>query len=248
MRIVLLTALMVGGATGLGTCIGYLFGHISHKTADIVLAFAAGIMLSASILGLILPAVNIGGITISFVGIFAGAGFISLLDKIIPHVHRMLGKDLAEHFREDTLDKVYLFVTAIAIHNLPEGLAAGISFGTGNIPEALLIAGGIAIQNIPEGVVTVTPMLAAGVNPRKALIYGLMTGIIEIFGTIIGYFAVTIAASILPFSLAFAGGTMLSVISDEMIPEIHNHGNQPAATYALLAGFCIMMVSDILLG
>lgn len=248
MGIVILTALMVGGATGLGTCIGYLFGTISHKLGDIVLAFAAGIMLSAAVLGLILPAVGYGGLAVTVAGIFVGAMFLSVLDRVVPHIHRMIGRDIEKHKQNDTLDKVLLFVAAIAIHNFPEGLAAGVSFGTGNIPEALLIAGGIAIQNIPEGIVTVTPMLAADVNPKKALLCGLMTGLIEVFGTLVGYFAVTIISAILPFSLAFAGGTMLYVISDEMIPETHDHGNQRAATYALLVGFCLMMISDILIG
>lgn len=144
-------------------------------------------------------------------------------------------------------DKVVLFVVAMAIHNFPEGLAAGVSFGTGNYQSALLIAGGIALQNVPEGLVTVTPMLAAGIPPKKALLCGIMTGVIEIIGTMVGYAAVTVTETLLPFALAFAGGTMLFVVSDEMIPETHDHGNQRAATYSLLIGFCLMLVSDVLL-
>ena len=146
------------------------------------------------------------------------------------------------------MSKVLLFVTAIAIHNLPEGIAAGVGFGSDNQTQALLIAGGIALQNIPEGMVIIGPMLAAGVSTKKALIIGLITGLVEVVGTFIGYFAVTLSSAILPFALAFAGGTMLYVISDEMIPETHAHGAQRGATYALLVGFCVMLISDVLLG
>ena len=121
-------------------------------------------------------------------------------------------------------------------------------FGTGNITDALVIAGGIALQNIPEGMVIIGPMLAAGVSPRKTFICAMITGVVEVVGTFLGYFAVTVASVILPFALAFAGGTMLYVISDEMIPETHAHGNERGATYALLVGFCIMLITDVLLG
>ena len=130
---------------------------------------------------------------------------------------------------------------AIAIHNLPEGIAAGVGFGTGNNEDALIIAAGIALQNIPEGMVIIGPMLAAGIKPGRTFFIALLTGIVEVLGTLLGYFAVTISAAVLPFALAFAGGTMLYVISDEMIPETHAHGEERGATYALLAGFCLML-------
>ena len=136
---------------------------------------------------------------------------------------------------------------AIAIHNLPEGIAAGVSFGAGDASRALLISGGIALQNIPEGMVIIAPMLASGVTPKKTFVIAALTGVIEVIGTFIGYFAVRAATAILPFALAFAGGTMLYVISDEMIPETHHEGGS-SVTYALLAGFCLMLVSDVLLG
>ena len=140
-----------------------------------------------------------------------------------------------------------LFVMAIAIHNLPEGIAAGVGFGSGNTSEALLIAGGIALQNIPEGMVIIAPMLAAGVKPRRTFLIALGTGLVEVVGTMLGFFAVNISSAILPFALAFAGGTMLYVISDEMIPETHAHGSERGATYSLLVGFCLMLVFDVLL-
>ena len=250
MEMVLLTALGVGGATVFGSVIGFLFKNISHKFSDIVLAFAAGVMLAAAVLGLILPSVEYGGqwgLLITVAGIFTGALCLNLIDKAVPHLHKLAGADMEEHEGNANLSKVLLFVTAIAIHNLPEGIAAGVSFGSDNTSEALIIAGGIALQNIPEGMVIIAPMLAAGISPKRTFLCGLATGLVEVVGTLLGYFVVTIATAILPFALAFAGGTMLYVISDEMIPETH-HNNESSATYALLVGFCIMLVSDVLLG
>ena len=249
MEMVLITALGVGGATVIGAVIGFIFKNISHKFSDIVLSFAAGVMLSAAILGLILPSVEYGGewgLVITIAGIFAGALCLNLIDRLVPHMHRLVGADQENHPDSGKLDKVLLFVTAIAIHNLPEGIAAGVSFGSGNNTEALLIAGGIALQNIPEGMVIIGPMLASGISPRRTFLCALATGLIEVVGTLLGFLAVTVASAILPFALAFAGGTMLYVISDEMIPETH-HGNESGATYALLVGFCVMLASDVLL-
>ena len=250
MQLILLTALGVGGATVFGALMGFAFKKISHRFSDIVLAFAAGVMLAAAVLGLILPAVEHGGkesLLIVVAGIFVGALCLNLIDKLVPHLHKMVGSDIEGH-PNGNLSKVLLFVMAIAIHNLPEGIAAGVGFGSGNTSQALLIAGGIALQNIPEGMVIIGPMLASGVTPRKTFIIAMLTGLVEVIGTLIGFFAVNIASAILPFALAFAGGTMLYVVSDEMIPETHAHGSERGATYALLIGFCVMLISDVLLG
>lgn len=250
MKLVLLTALGVGGATIFGAIIGFIFKKVSHKFSDIVLSFAAGIMLAAAVLGLILPSIEYGGkyaLIITVAGIFCGAVCLNLIDRVVPHLHKLVGVESESHNNAD-LSKVLLFVTAIAIHNLPEGIAAGVGFGSDNSAEALLIAGGIALQNIPEGMVIIGPMLAAGVSPRKTFICAMLTGVVEVFGTLLGYFAVSVSSFILPFALAFAGGTMLYVVSDEMIPETHAHGSERGATYALLLGFCVMLVSDVLLG
>lgn len=250
MKLVLLTAVGVGGATIFGSLIGFIFKNVSHKFSDIVLSFAAGVMLAASVFGLVLPSVEYGGkygLIITILGIFTGAVCLNLIDKIVPHMHRLVGTDHEKH-NNANLSKVLLFVTAIAIHNLPEGIAAGVGFGSGDTSQALVIAGGIALQNIPEGMVIIAPMLAAGVSVRKTFICAMITGLIEVAGTLIGYFAVSLASAILPFALAFAAGTMLYVISDEMIPETHSHGNERGATYSLLAGFCLMLATDVLLG
>ena len=249
MGIVALTALGVGGATVFGAVIGFVFKKISHRFSDIVLAFAAEVMLAAAVIGLILPSIEYGGkyaLLITVAGIFTGALCLNLIDKLVPHLHGFTASSAEEHTASE-INKVLLFVTAIAIHNLPEGIAAGVGFGSGDLSHALLIAGGIALQNIPEGMVIIGPMLAVGVSPRKTFVLAMITGLVEVFGTLIGYFAVNIATVVLPFALAFAGGTMLYVISDEMIPETHAHGSQRGATYALLAGFCVMLVSDVLL-
>ncbi len=250
MKLVFLTALGVGGATVLGALIGFAFKKISHRFSDVVLAFAAGVMLAAAVLGLILPSLDYGGdmgIVITIAGIFAGAVCLNLIDRLVPHLHHLAGGDTEHHPGSANLDKVLLFVSAIAIHNLPEGIAAGVSFGSGNNADALLIAGGIALQNVPEGMVIIAPMLAAGIKPKRTFVIAFATGLVEVIGTLVGYLTVSVATAILPFALAFAGGTMLYVISDEMIPETHAHGAESGATYALLAGFCLMLLSDFLL-
>ncbi len=250
MDLVLITAFGVGGATVIGAVIGFLFKNITHKFSDIVLSFAAGIMLAAAVFGLVIPSLEYGGkygLIITVIGIFCGALLLSLIDKLVPHLHKMSDSGDEEAHRKTNIDKIFLFVMAIGIHNLPEGIAAGVGFGSENVTEAFLIAGGIALQNIPEGMVIIGPMLAAGVKPQKAFFFALLTGLVEVAGTLIGYLAVSVATVILPFALAFAGGTMLYVISDEMIPETHAHGHQRGATYSLLLGFCLMLAFDVLL-
>ncbi len=251
MTIVWLTALGVGGATVIGSLLGFCFKNISHRFSDIVLSFAAGVMLAAAVIGLVLPSLDHGGkfgLIIAVAGIFVGALCLNLIDKFVPHLHRFVGAEETHPENVARLNKVLLFVTAIAIHNLPEGIAAGVGFGTGNTAEALTVAGGIALQNIPEGMVIIAPMLAAGISVGKTFVCALFTGVIEVLGTLVGYFAVSVSSVILPFALAFAGGTMLYVISDEMIPETHAHGSERGATFALLLGFCVMLATDFYLG
>lgn len=252
MEIVFLTALGVGGASVVGALFGFIFKKTSHKFSDIVLSFAAGVMLAAAVISLILPSLEFGGrfpLAVTVLGVFCGAFCVNIIDKIVPHLHRLTGVDQENHpENQQQLDKVLLFVIAIAIHNLPEGIAAGVGFGTGDAAEALTIAGGIALQNIPEGMVIIGPMLASGISQGRTFLIAVITGIVEIVGTLLGYFAVSLSTAILPFALSFAGGTMLYVISDEMIPETHSHGSERGATYSLLVGFCLMLAFDVLLG
>ena len=254
MKEVLLTALGVGAATVVGALLGFVFKKPSHRFNDITLSFAAGVMLAAAVVGLIIPSLEYGSvgnwsIFITVLGIFIGALCLNLIDKLVPHLHKMTGVDNEAHpEKTEQLNKVLLFVIAIAIHNLPEGIAAGVSFGTGDNMQAITVAAGIALQNIPEGMVIIAPMLASGISHRRTFVIALMTGVVEVVGTLLGYFAATLSAAVLPFALAFAGGTMLYVISDEMIPETHAHGCERAATYALIFGFCLMLAFDFFLG
>ena len=252
MHPVILTAIGVGGATVIGALLGFLIKKPSHKLNDLILSFAAGVMLAAAVMGLIVPSLELGGkyaVFITVAGIFCGAVCLNLVDRLVPHLHKITGVDIEDHPEKTArLNKVLLFVIAIAIHNLPEGIAAGVSFGTGNDLQALTVAGGIALQNIPEGMVIIAPMVASGMSKKRTFVIAMMTGVVEVIGTFLGFFAVSVSAAILPFALAFAGGTMLYVISDEMIPETHAHGNERGATYLLLAGFCLMLAFDFLLG
>ena len=250
---VVLTAIGVGGATVIGALLGFIIKNPSHKFNDIILSFAAGVMLAAAVIGLIIPSLEMGGklgILYTVIGIFLGAACLSLVDRLVPHLHNLTLHSKEERHPKNTreLDKVLLFVIAIAIHNLPEGIAAGVSFATSETAKAYIVAGSIALQNIPEGMVIIAPMIAVGIKRRRAFTIALATGLVEVVGTIIGYFAGSLSAIVLPFALAFAGGTMLYVISDEMIPETHAHGNERAATYSLLVGFSTMLAFDFILG
>lgn len=252
MQPVLLTAIGVGGATVIGALLGFIVKKPSQRFNDILLSFAAGVMLAAAVVGLIMPSLDGGNkwsLLITVAGIFCGALCLNLIDKLVPHMHKMTGIDREAH-PENTarLNKVLLFVIAIAIHNLPEGIAAGVSFGSENTTHAFMVAGGIALQNIPEGMVIIAPMIASGISRGRTFVIAMLTGVVEVVGTLVGYFAVSISSVILPFALAFAGGTMLYVIGDEMIPETHSHGNERGATYALLLGFVVMLAFDFLLG
>lgn len=251
MKIVLMTALGVGGATVLGALIGFLIKKPSARFNDIILSFAAGVMLVAAISGLIIPSLEYGNrysIVISISGVFAGAACVNVLDRLVPHLHKISGLEGEKQAEvKAQLNKVLLFVIAIAIHNFPEGIAAGVSFGTDNTLEALTVAAGIALQNVPEGMVIIAPMRAVGMNRGRTFVIAMLTGVVEIIGTIVGYFAVSVSNAILPFALAFAGETMLYVISDEMIPETHSHGYERSATYSLLAGCSIMFALDYIL-
>lgn len=251
MQIVLLTALGVGGSTVIGALLGFVFGKIPHKWNDIILSFAAGVMFAAAVVGLILPSMELTGVRgmwQAVLGIFAGALFLNAMDLLVPHLHHLSGLEKESHQKNGSVNKVLLFVLAIAIHNLPEGMAAGVSFGGDNAARAFSVAAGIMLQNIPEGMVVISPMLVAGISRRRTFCIALFTGLIEVVGTLIGYAAGAASAAILPFALAFAGGTMLYVICDEMIPETHAHGFERMATYSLLFGFVLMLVMNAVIG
>ena len=245
MNLFFLTALAVGISTVTGTVIGLLIRKIPHKYNDLILGCASGIMLAAAAYGLILPSMESElkySILLTVSGMLAGAFLVSILDRMIPHLHRLAGLDQETHLYNSGTGKVLLFVSAIAIHKLPEGLAAGVSFGTGDIGDILTVTGSIALQNIPEAVVIVAPLLAVGVTVRRTLLISVAICCISMAGMGVGYLLISITGLLVPFFLSFAGGTMLYVISDEMIPETHSHGFEKQATFSMMFGFLLVVV------
>lgn len=248
MEMVMITAAVIGGTMFAGSLIGFLFEKIPDKWNDGIMGFASGIMLAAAVLGLIVPAaeqVGKQGLWMVAIGMLSGAVFLNVMDKLMPHLHHLSGVDSEEHKNNGTLDKVMLFVFAIAIHKLPEGLAAGVGFGAGDLGSAIAVAAGIAVQNVPEGMIIISPMLHAGVKKKRAVVIALAIALIEILGTFLGYAASVVSTAALPVLLSFAGGTMLYVIGDEMIPETHSHGYSQIATYSLILGFIAMLFMEM---
>ena len=218
MRLVILTAIGVGGATIIGSLFGFLFGRASDKLLNLIFFAASSLMLAAAIFGLILPAYEYREKSV-FTTLFIILGVICvfLADKLLPIIQKKGSEYSGNHKK---IARAWLLILAIGIHNFPEGIAAGVGFGSGDSGKALLIAGGIALQNIPEGMIVVFPMLESGMSRKKTFFISLLTGGMEILGTLVGYFAVNIADGILPLVLAFAGGTMLYVIFEEVIEHI----------------------------
>ena len=231
-----------------GSIICFFLKKLPHKWNDTILGYCAGIMLAASTLGLIVPAFDI---TISsrywiiILSVLAGAIFLNVLDFITPHLHYITGIDKETHINNRSLNNILLFVLAIAIHKLPEGIAAGVSISNNSAGDAsLLVSLSIALQNIPEGIVIIAPLLLAGVSGIRTFLIAIAIGLLEIIGVLIGYGLGSASTYFLPIMLGFAGGAMLYVTSDEMIPETHTHGYQKQATYALLIGFMTFIIMD----
>lgn len=224
--------------------IGFVFDNISPKIEDAVSAAAAGIMLCAAILGLVVPSVSFSGangVWLPVVGIFCGALFLTLTNLAGPELCGTIGMTCGD---TEAKSRVLLFVLAIAIHHFPEGIAAGVSFGTGDLSDAVTVAGGIAFQNIPEGMIIIPPLLKTGTPRARAAVIAVISGLVEVVGVFFGYFAITVSEAILPFALAFAAGTMLYVIVDDMVPQTHVRDSGKLSTYAMLFGFCIMLAVD----
>ena len=244
MSILLIVLIAVGGSSVIGIVSGLLVRNIPHRANDAILGFAAGVMLAASVLGLLAPAISDatpGQMVISVLGTFTGAYFISLLDRIIPHLHRLAGIDSTiEHVK--SRDKILLFTAAVALHKIPEGLATGVRFGTGNIGDVLTVAGSISLQNIPEAMVLVAPLFAIGVKTVRILNISLSIAAVSIISVLCGYFLVSVFCAVLPFLLCSAGGAMLYVISHDMIPETHSHGFHKPATFALIGGLMLVLI------
>lgn len=248
---VLVSAAGLGLASLLGSGIGLAVKRIPHKWNDIFLGCCAGMMLAASLVCLILPAVDMvpfSQIWQPVLGVAAGVALISLLDYVTPHLHKLSGLETERHHNKSTADKVLLFVLAIALHKFPEGLAAGVSFNDGDMGNAFALSLTIALQNIPEGMVVVTPLVMVGVGTFRVLCISLAVALVEVLGVCAGYWLGEISSALLPALTALAGGAMLYIISDEMIPETHAHGFEKQATYALVVGVMLMLLIERMAG
>ena len=238
--------LSMGGSTVLGVLCGLLFKRIAHRFIDVVLGFAAGVMLSAAMFGLMAPAFNgSGGYIFPLLGTFVGAALISFLDKVVPHLHRIAGVETGVD--GGTAKKTLLFTAAIALHKIPEGLATGVSFASGDVGSIMTVASSMSLQNIPESIVIAAPLMMAGVTIRCTFAISVAIAFVSIVAVLAGVALSAVFATCAPFLLAAAGGAMLYVISDEMIPETHSHGYEKPATFALVAGILLVIVMQQLL-
>lgn len=238
------SALLLGGSSLVGSACGFIFRRIPHKLNDIFLGYCAGMMLAAAIVYLAIPAIDEagdGGLWQVALGIAAGAVVISLLDMATPHLHNLTGLEAEEHRHNASLNRVLLFVIAIALHKLPEGMATGVAFDGASINNAESLSLSIALQNIPEGLVVITPLLMAGISWTRAMVVAAVVAGLEMAGVYIGYWVGGLSHTLLPAMMGMASGAMIYVISDEMIPETHAHGYQKAATFALVAGFITLL-------
>jgi len=249
-----LGSLMAGLMTALGA-VPVLIGRVpSRANRDMLLGFAAGVMLSASFFSLIIPALDAAGerfdgdatpAAIVCVAILMGMGAVALLNARLPHEHFRSGREGPE---SASLRRVWLFIFAITIHNIPEGLAVGVGFGSGGIEGGLPLALGIGLQNAPEGLAVAVALLGEGYPRLRAWGIAAATGLVEPVGGLVGAGVVSLSEPLLPWGLAFAAGAMLFVISHEIIPETHRAGHQNRATLGLAIGLVIMLFLDVWLG
>lgn len=242
---------MLATLAGLFTSIMNLIGAVPilflkrsfKRVSDLGLGFASGVMLAASFTSLILPAIELGGILSTLLGVVLGAAAISIMDRLIPHMHAILG--IEKGFSR--LKAVWLFALAIMIHNMPEGLAVGVSIGSGDLAAGLALAIAIGIQNMPEGLsVGLSLISTEKYSKARAYLISTASGFVEFPLAIIGAIAVTIIHQIVPYAMGFAAGAMLFVVSDEIIPELHRLGKEKTITYSLIAGLMIMLYLDTL--
>jgi ZIP family zinc transporter len=228
--------------------------EVSTRLQNTLLGFAAGVMLSASFFSLILPGLayaeadlgsRIGAVLVVSAAVLLGAGVLFWLNRRIPHEHFILGPSGGD---PRTLRRIWLFVIAITLHNVPEGLAVGVGFGSGDLSKATTLAIGIGLQNVPEGLAVATALVSQKYSRLSAAAIATATGLVEPIGGLLGVTAVTISQPLLPWALAFAAGAMIFVISSEIIPETHRKGAKIESTFGLMIGFVIMMTLDVVLG
>lgn len=249
----LLATLLTAAATGAGAAPLLLARQVSQRVQASLLGFGAGVMLAATAFSLVLPAfaagealmgnrLAAGGIAAAGVGL--GGLALMLMDRLLPHEHSVGAKTDGARAQSR---RIWLFVAAITLHNLPEGLAVGVAFGDNPVSGAAL-ALGIAVQNMPEGLVVALALTAAGYSRPFAAMVAFASGLVEPIGGLLGAGLLAISQVLLPWGLAFAGGAMLFVVSHEIIPESHRGGHEREATLGVLVGFVVMMLLDTTLG
>jgi len=259
----ILQALLATVFTLLMTTIGasFVFGmkSIKQRVVDLMLGFAAGVMIAASVWSLLIPAMDLaesGGLPRwmpALTGFICGGLFLFVIDRILPHVHAGLSSEHAEGVKTSWSRSTLLFA-AVTLHNIPEGLAVGVAFGAvaqeggTTLAAAAALAIGIGIQNLPEGTAVSVPLRGTGMSRRRSFLYGVVSGLVEPVAAVIGAGAVALARPILPYVLAFAAGAMIFVVVEEVIPESQRGENTDLATGGAMAGFALMMVLDVALG
>ncbi|MCX7641093.1 MAG: ZIP family metal transporter [Elusimicrobiales bacterium] len=216
---------------------------ISHKTYSSMLGISGGIMLAATFFSLIIPALEISNVWIVALGLISGVFFIEIISRIIPHEHFFKGREGPQL----NIKRIFLFMFAITIHNLPEGMSVGTSWAIDDKTKSIALALGIGIQNVPEGTAIALPMLSLGYSPLYCFFITFLSGMVEPVGGFIGISIVNSFNNILPLFLSFSAGCMLYVISGEMIPESHDKGYGKLATWWLVCGFVLMMILDNIL-
>jgi ZIP family zinc transporter len=245
---------LAGLMTAVGALPAFMGRTISARTQDMLLGFAAGVMLAASFFSLIIPSLEETGrlygggaipALIAAAGIVAGVAGMAVINETAPHRHFVVGH---QGRTSRSLQRIWLFVIAIAIHNFPEGLAVGVGFGTGDTANGTALAIGIGLQNAPEGLAVAVALKSEGYSRWNAFAVSAATGLVEPVGGVLGAAAVTVSEPLLPWGLAFAAGAMLYVISHEIIPETHSRGYEREATAGLTVGFVVMMFLDVWLG
>lgn len=238
--------LLPGLATGIGGLALLVAARPSARSVDTLLGFTAGVMLAATAFSLLVPALERGSLGEVLIGFGVGALAVGLLDHWLPHAHARLRE--REHARtlleEPEARRASLLISALTIHNVPEGLAVGAAFAAGGPELGVPLALAIGIQNVPEGFAAAAPLIPAGVRPRRAAQIALATGLVEPPAAVLAYFSLDLASALLPVGLAFAAGAMLYVIVDELVPESQGRGNERLATAALMVGFALMLTLD----
>ena len=258
-KLALLAGIFTWGMTALGSALVFFFKDLDKSISNIMLGFAAGVMIAASFWSLLAPAIerseHLGAFSFvpALVGFLAGGLFLWLIDKFIPHLH--LGfPDNASEGLPSTYSRSFLLMLAITIHNIPEGLAVGVAFGaitqgdTGALVAAMVLAAGMGIQNFPEGAAVSIPLRSVGLSRFKSFTYGQLSAIVEPIFALLGALLVTSMAPILPYALAFAAGAMIFVVVEELIPESQIGNGADLSALGTMMGFAIMMVLDVALG